>query len=695
MPTTSRRREPEAAPDKYQAPFAPPSKPIAQAHAQDDGHDLAAMPSSPFFDEQEHAEALQWAQFHEADVEDTFSSEAMAIAGGNRRRRDSQLSSYGDLGSVFDGPTADVVPSSVSSMRHTMTRPELSRKASSRVRYRLSQDGYSHSPFRSRKQSTSYDEDRFSAFGGDGSVDIEDTASVVSAGPASIRSSGAHSSARLGKKRRVQGLDVNEETTPSRGMLGSLLASIRGDRVQDDDSRSRASRRPSLTGRRRSSTSSANSHRSRSAGSEAGCYDAQEQHNNDHDFGLQYGSDEDDEDEDDSGRSTTSSEDGNSNRGVLLPSAFGPLSGAVDPVFGDTRITTEHEPEDNLDDELQNASGIRHPRGSVLHDIEVAAPDPEEELRRAREEFSYLNKDSRSRQQIYLPDEDTLIRLIGYRVIGPKKIVWIIVCVLSLGVMYLLGRWLPKLWLRWTSKEVEFERAEFVVVENQYGDLHMVYPETVPFARPLATAFPPSSRDQPSTLSEHQISVQTQSEAAGKINSGAAIIQAGSKSGSTKSNIKSCRHSNGHGKVVPTCDGQLILADELPRLLSGVGTEQLMDITLMTYRYTRFYLYPPSGRWRMVKDWRDPAWTSNSSVSSGITWDAEKDRLSLFGKNEIEVEDKGVIGLLFDEVLHPFYSECYSSVSFKHSMVAILSSSHAHDFCLNSFPNRVHRVVVN
>ncbi|PWN25160.1 hypothetical protein BDZ90DRAFT_281756 [Jaminaea rosea] len=619
-PSSKQRRQPEAAPDEYQAPFTLPSRKANGGAAAASGGHEGEMASSPFFDDAERAEAMAWANSSEA-VDDREEENAGGVAIKRRERRDSQVASYGDVGSVFDGPTAGAVPSSVSSMRHTMTRPELGRKASSRARRRISRDGHSRS------------------YGRDDEEAIDDAASGVSGRDPSIRS--AAQSSRIGRKRRVpEAADADAEP---RGMLGSLLASITGggDSHRDDDTRSRTSRRPAL-GRRRSSQSSIES-RGRAAssrGSEAGYSDDEGSG-----FDLEYGTDDDDDDDSgDSMHSTTSDEDGSSARGGILPSAFGPLSGAVDPVFGDSRISTGHEPEDELDEELQASSGIRD------RDVEANQPtDVQEELRKAREEMSFLDKGSRTRQQIYLPDEDTLIRLKGYRVVAAQRIIWTVLCVVTLGILYLLGRWLPRLWLKWTSKEVEFERAEFVVVENQYGDLHMINPETVPFARPLATAFPPSSRDPPSTLAEHQAAVATQSKTAANMSS-----QGGSKSGSAIGSAKSSI-KNGKNGAVPTGNGGIMPSEELQGLMSGVETEQLMDLTLVTYRYTRFFLHPPSGRWRMVKDWRDPAWTSSALVAQGNTWDAEKDRTALFGKNEIEIEDKGVVGLLVDEVLHPFY----------------------------------------
>lgn len=185
-----RRQQDEAAPDEYQAPFTLPSKSKAIQQPKDqDGHDESEMASSPFFDDKEHAEALAWARSEQAvdDGEEEDSSSGAVAIGGGRRRRDSQVSSYGDVGSVFDGPNAGAVPSSVSSMRHAMTRPELSRKASSRARRRISRDGYS--------RGRSYGED------GDSQVDGHEAGSMHSGRPSSVRSSGDHS-ARIGRRRR-------------------------------------------------------------------------------------------------------------------------------------------------------------------------------------------------------------------------------------------------------------------------------------------------------------------------------------------------------------------------------------------------------------------------------------------------------------------------------------------------------------
>ncbi|PWN50912.1 hypothetical protein IE53DRAFT_386774, partial [Violaceomyces palustris] len=656
----------QVAEDQYQAPFQLPSrssqtKDPSQSDPDHSPSNNIPIPSSPYFDEAESREALEWAA-------STYSSQQGIQINTTRKRRDSQVGSYDDAASIFDGPTAAVVPSSVSSMRHEITRPELQSRFSGRSRRRISMENQSTSPRRSRKQSSAS-----ITSNGHRSVSPESI-------PASQRSS--TSIHRFGRRRRLTNDDDRESehdhdyNQQPKGMLGSILASLRGDRADhddDDDARSRrSSSRPLLGGRRRSSGSIASSRASsrRSSSRDLAREGEDEDEGasaaggwSDQDYGFD--DQESDEEQDSSGsiRTNSSDEDGPSGRNGLLPSAFGTLSGAVDPVFGDTRITTDHEPMDELDVELAGRADLdsqgqtsgfgglgrsEGARSGLSTDLEANADAhaetvaERENAAKIRDELSYLDKSSKSRQQVYLPDEDTLVRFTGYRTAVSRQIVYSIVCFLTLGTVYLIGRWLPRFWLRWVCEETDFEEAEFVMIENQWGDLHKEKFTTVPFARPLAAVFPPSSKEPPATQVEFQ-SVSA-SPGLGKGNGSP-------KNASAKSSI--ANGVNGHAKTQQP--PSVVVPEGNLEILSGVQTEQLMDLSYLDYRYTRFALHPPTGRLRMVKDWRDPLWTSVSAVSSGLSWDAEKDRSTLFGPNLIDIEAKSVWSLLVDEVLHPFY----------------------------------------
>lgn len=52
----------------------------------------------------------------------------------------------------------------------------------------------------------------------------------------------------------------------------------------------------------------------------------------------------------------------------------------------------------------------------------------------------------------------------------------------------------------------------------------------------------------------------------------------------------------------------------------------------------------------VVRDWRDPSW-SPDSVRHGLDLSILKQRLTLFGKNELEIQAKSTPSLLVEEVI--------------------------------------------
>lgn len=75
-----------------------------------------------------------------------------------------------------------------------------------------------------------------------------------------------------------------------------------------------------------------------------------------------------------------------------------------------------------------------------------------------------------SRQTIYLVDEDITLRFVGYEVLRWRSWAWRLACVLSLGMLGLVGHWFPRLWLRWVAKEKAFKELSngFIVIEVRY-----------------------------------------------------------------------------------------------------------------------------------------------------------------------------------------------------------------------------------
>ncbi|GMK53976.1 hypothetical protein CspeluHIS016_0105620 [Cutaneotrichosporon spelunceum] len=221
-----------------------------------------------------------------------------------------------------------------------------------------------------------------------------------------------------------------------------------------------------------------------------------------------------------------------------------------------------------------------------------------------------------SKQTVLLPDEDLSIRFTGYRTDTFRNIMWWIGCILTLGALALLGRWIPRMWVRFVGRETSFKEAKkgaWIVVETPYGDLHIVDMKIISYPHPISTVFPDMASVPPSVL---------QSRAASRAGS-----RADTPTGTT-----------GDVEVGKT-----------------TWEEKTGQLKVMEYRYTRFALNPVTGKWCMVRDWRDSRWTSARAVANGLDTQTREQRRTLMGENNIDIASKSVISLLMDEVLHPFY----------------------------------------
>ncbi|KAG8963193.1 hypothetical protein FRC03_003287 [Tulasnella sp. 419] len=226
-----------------------------------------------------------------------------------------------------------------------------------------------------------------------------------------------------------------------------------------------------------------------------------------------------------------------------------------------------------------------------------------------------------SRQSVFLADEDIHLRFIGYEPIAWRQWMWFTGSIASLGTLALTGYWAPNIWLRWVAQEKSFKlmKEGLVVVETSYRTLTIEKMRVVDYPYPLSTAFTSSIPSSSSTpIPRSSTPIQSQND----------------------------RMSLGSG------NGQLFANGT-----TGVpGPSPLLSfIKMMDYRYTRYILDPRTGLFSMLKDWRDPSWTSVTAIRQGPDKSTRDQRQILFGSNVIDIEGKSVITLLVEEVLHPFY----------------------------------------
>lgn len=335
-----------------------------------------------------------------------------------RRRRDSQVgSAYGDDdeggGAVFGGPSAGVVPSSVSTMHYD--RPWASRRRSSdafsrRTSISLSRrmSGEPSSPRVRRRQSEDAE-----------SIALSDNVSEPG-DDEDERSSRAHT--RRLSRRRTAASPPGSPTT-ARGLfdnIAGLFGGGGGTSVAGEGTRSKAG------------SVSRSSRRGSRASSRIGSDRATGDYSDDEER-WGYSSAEEDVDEEDRLVADIKSGDDSDFGASRPPSPSTSLPLLVahsDPFFGDTRI--------DIDVDLASRPTSPPP-----------PPGPP------------------SRQTIALLDEDITLRFTGCEAIPSRKVLWRIGCVASFGSLALLGHWTPALWLRWVTRERGFKAIEdgFVVIE--------------------------------------------------------------------------------------------------------------------------------------------------------------------------------------------------------------------------------------
>jgi len=97
--------------------------------------------------------------------------------------------------------------------------------------------------------------------------------------------------------------------------------------------------------------------------------------------------------------------------------------------------------------------------------------------------------------------------------------------------------------------------------------------------------------------------------------------------------------------------------NEQPSAIKGdasISASQISDFFQFDYRSTVFLLHP-IGSFIPLADWRDPDWTSVSSLLAGLQPEKRSLLESLFGPNLIDVQGNSIGKILLNEVLHPFY----------------------------------------
>ena len=353
-----------------------------------------------------------------------------AIASANLSRQDS---GYGDDGdAMFDGPGHSVNPSSVSRMTlrdHARRSSGFSRSSMSRRRSEdnvsVSGDGRAWSRRGSGSRSRRGSEDVRSE-------DRERENGDWSDHEALSGDEGDHEeySRPRGRRRKSQ------SPVAARSSVFDNIASIFGGRHPPQTESPPRSRRPSMSSRASRTSRSRLLRRHSSRRSDLSSDYAVDDMSEDGDWDDRWGYSSNEEDEDsDEGELETDAD-----RASLAPSGSEMEFGSYPPSPGPTLPLLAGDPVFGSEARIE------------MGELEPLPPPP---------------AGPPSRQTIYIADEDVHIRMIGYEPIPWKQWLWWFSCVCTFGVLSLLGRWFPRLWLRWVTRERAFVNIKygFVVVE--------------------------------------------------------------------------------------------------------------------------------------------------------------------------------------------------------------------------------------
>ncbi|KAK4054952.1 hypothetical protein OIO90_003293 [Microbotryomycetes sp. JL221] len=524
-------------------------------------------------------------------------------------------------GGIFAGPAAQSIPTSYSTFRmRARSRGELDRMSREWEREQLSDDDQSGDDDgsdvkstksgksrKSRKSSRSRSRRRHrsrSRRDSGASTDAAETTDAAVESDDAVSASRRRRRKKTRKSRSSRGSgneDSSDEEEEARrsGFFQHLSDAIMGRPSMDrhDSTMSEQSRARSSRGRR--STELADDEDAVSARSES---EGEADEDNDEDPYGPYGSS--DTSSTSTAQSSSSQEDGGPRRRRGGGGFLG-LPGVGDGMFGESRIDMDGS---DYDDELSSIEENDGKRGSNAH------------------------------QSIYILDEDLPLRFNGLTVSKLKTVLWWAGCVLSCGMLWLIGRWLPNIWIKSVGRPGQFDEASYIVVETVYHEPQVLPIQTLRFPRPLplASIFPPSVKPPPA----HRDDVAHPQEL-DEDNVPEVML-----SGQTT--------PNGHSAAVAALTGSTIGPNGIAGKARKIKGPMIDQVHFVDYRYYRFMLHP-EGDFRMIREWKDPSWSSVPVLRRGLPSVDSADRRALFGPNAIEIAARSTFQLLMDEVLHPFY----------------------------------------
>ncbi|OWB65517.1 hypothetical protein B5S30_g843 [[Candida] boidinii] len=197
-------------------------------------------------------------------------------------------------------------------------------------------------------------------------------------------------------------------------------------------------------------------------------------------------------------------------------------------------------------------------------------------------------------QRFYIAEEDLVVGIAGYSTSNIKQFFYYFICIITFGLGYLLLRWLPKYKIPLLGNPTALAKADWVVIETEFGQLDIIQMERYLYNKPLST-FLPLEKPEKDDINEDFVDTYEDSD-----------------------------------PIIPI-------------------------LIKFEYRYMNLYYSPIEDLFTLNNDWVDPYWSKYPAILDGINEEVYKNRNLIFGSNLLDIKEKSVFQLLTDEILHPFY----------------------------------------
>lgn len=225
-------------------------------------------------------------------------------------------------------------------------------------------------------------------------------------------------------------------------------------------------------------------------------------------------------------------------------------------------------------------------------------------------------------QRFYIAEEDLVVGIAGYRTTYWKLFIYNLICIFTLGFFALLCRWIPRWRIKMKGEQVPLAKAEWLVVEDEYGALETPKVDRKWYNRNLSTFLPPKKVEHYS----------------GENNT---------NNGNDEMTDLTTNDSKSHTESILTGVSHAYTIDDI---------DPIVPILIsFEYRYMKLFYHPIDDLFMLSHNWIDEKWCHYPDIKSGITETNYKTRKMIFGDNIIEIQEKSIFKLLVDEVLHPFY----------------------------------------